>query len=60
MLTAALATTGSTPLTLFDRLALRSLGPEAHERIITWSYRIGIYLMMNVLDEPAWLAFMFC
>ena len=25
-----------------------------------WFYRIGGYLLINVLDDPAWLALMFC
>ncbi len=25
-----------------------------------WGYRVGGYLLLNVLDEPAWLALMFC
>ena len=25
-----------------------------------WSYRFGIYGAINLLDDPAWLALMFC
>ena len=25
-----------------------------------WLYRIGAYLLINVMDDPAWLALMFC
>jgi len=25
-----------------------------------WFYRVGGYLVLNVLDDPAWLALMFC
>ena len=25
-----------------------------------WLYRIGAYLLINVIDDPAWLAMMFC
>ena len=25
-----------------------------------WVYRIGTYLLINVMDDPAWLALMFC
>ena len=25
-----------------------------------WFYRVGAYLLVNVLDDPAWLALMFC
>jgi len=29
-------------------------------RLQFWFYRIGGYLLLNVIDEPAWLALMFC
>jgi hypothetical protein len=25
-----------------------------------WAYRLGGFIVLNVLDEPAWLALMFC
>ncbi len=25
-----------------------------------WGYRVGGFIVMNVLDDPAWLALMFC
>jgi len=25
-----------------------------------WFYRVGSYQMLNVLDDPVWLALMFC
>ncbi len=25
-----------------------------------WGYRVGVYWLANVLDDPAWLALMFC
>ena len=25
-----------------------------------WLYRIGSYLLTNVIDDPAWLALIFC
>lgn len=25
-----------------------------------WFYRVGGFVLLNVLDEPAWLALMFC
>jgi hypothetical protein len=25
-----------------------------------WAYRLGGYLLTNVIDDPAWLALMFC
>jgi hypothetical protein len=30
------------------------------ESLQAWFYRIGVFLMLNVLDEPAYLALMFC
>ncbi|MDD2808170.1 hypothetical protein [Rhodoferax sp.] len=29
-------------------------------RVEFWSYRVGAYLLLHVLDDPAWLALMFC
>jgi len=26
----------------------------------TWFYRVGGFVALNVLDDPAWLALMFC
>lgn len=25
-----------------------------------WFYRIGGFVLLNVIDDPAWLALMFC
>ena len=25
-----------------------------------WIYRLGSYLLTNVMDDPAWLALIFC
>jgi len=25
-----------------------------------WGYRLGAFVILNVLDDPAWLALMFC
>ena len=25
-----------------------------------WAYRLGGFIVLNVLDDPAWLALMFC
>lgn len=25
-----------------------------------WFYRVGGFVLLNVLDDPAWLALMFC
>ena len=34
--------------------------PDLLARLEFWFYRVGGYLMANVLDDPAWLALMFC
>jgi hypothetical protein len=44
------------PLTLFEAW----LGEASSARLQDWTYRVGIYIVINVLDDPAWLAFMFC
>ena len=33
-------------------------GLKVHAEL--WLYRIGGYLLINVIDDPAWLALMFC
>ena len=50
MPTAAKAATPSMSLT----------SPELQASIEFWFYRVGTYLVANVLDDPAWLALMFC
>jgi hypothetical protein len=30
------------------------------ESIKIWFYRVGVFLLVNVIDEPAYLALMFC
>ena len=25
-----------------------------------WAYRLGVFFILNVLDDPAWLALIFC
>lgn len=25
-----------------------------------WAYRVGVFVILNVLDDPAWLALIFC
>lgn len=54
MQTAALATSPFMPSTSFD------LSFDMRDRVELWVYRIGGYLLINVLDDPAWLALMFC
>ena len=39
---------------------LFNLPPGQLDRAEFWFYRIGGYLLQNVLDDPAWLALMFC
>lgn len=34
--------------------------PELHAQFEFWFYRVGTSLLTNVLDDPAWLALMFC
>ena len=34
--------------------------PELPDSLALWFYRAGDYLMRNALDDPAWLALMFC
>lgn len=50
MQTAALATSPFMPSTSLD----------AQDLLEYWLYRIGAYLLINVIDDPAWLALMFC
>ena len=33
---------------------------DKKDRVELWLYRIGAYLLINVIDDPAWLALMFC
>ena len=33
---------------------------KACEQLELWTYRLGIFFILNVLDDPAWLAMMFC
>ena len=33
---------------------------DARPRVQLWLYRIGGYLLINVMDDPAWLALLFC
>ena len=58
MLTAAPVTTPFMPLTLPETPPLEALGLVAITEY--WAYRIGGYLLINVIDDPAWLALMFC
>jgi hypothetical protein len=33
---------------------------ELLTRAALWAYRANEYLLLHVLDDPAWLALMFC
>jgi len=33
---------------------------EVSFRIELWGIQIGSYLLIGFIDDPAWLAFMFC
>jgi len=34
--------------------------PERRDLLHAWLYRFGIYAVHNFIDEPAWLALIFC
>jgi hypothetical protein len=34
--------------------------PERVALFKLWGYRAGVYTVINLLDDPAWLALMFC
>jgi hypothetical protein len=46
------------PLTLPEVPAFETWGRVAQAEY--WAYRVGGYLLMNVMDDPAWLALVFC
>jgi hypothetical protein len=33
---------------------------EFFARAQYWGYRLGAFVILNVLDDPAWLALIFC
>lgn len=37
-------------------MSITDLLPQAEY----WAYQLGGFLILNVLDDPAWLALMFC
>jgi hypothetical protein len=41
-----------------DPMHTPSMSP--FEQMQWWTYQIGGYLLLHVLDDPAWLALMFC
>jgi hypothetical protein len=46
------------PLTLPEAAPLEASTLLANAEY--WAYRIGSYLLTNVIDDPAWLALLFC
>ena len=36
------------------------IGPDRWIRIQVMLYRVGAYLLINFVDDPAWLAMIFC
>jgi hypothetical protein len=47
-------------LTLFDSLLGHWLDGGQRTQLQAWSYRVGVYVVFNLMDEPVWLAMMFC
>jgi len=39
---------------------LSNLPPAALAQAEFWFYRIGGFMLLNVLDDPAWMALIFC
>lgn len=58
MLIAVPATSLFMPLILPDLFGEQLT--DIRDRLELWLYRIGAYLIINVMDDPAWLALMFC
>lgn len=36
------------------------ISPEVWQLGELWFYRVGGFVLLNVIDDPAWLALMFC
>ncbi|OIQ79007.1 hypothetical protein GALL_392770 [mine drainage metagenome] len=36
------------------------ISPELQDILVLWFYRSGHFLVNNVIDDPAWLALIFC
>jgi hypothetical protein len=36
------------------------ISPELQAVLVVWFYRAGDFFVTSVLDDPAWLALMFC
>ena len=48
------------PLLLALRQFKYAPWPERRELLHAWVYRFVIYAALNFIDEPAWLALIFC
>jgi hypothetical protein len=48
------------PALLAIEYFLNAAWPERLILVQGWTYRFGIYGAINLLDDPAWLALMFC
>jgi len=48
------------PLLLCEPSAKRKPSASAWYLFQPWVYRIGGLVVLNVLDDPAWLTLMFC
>ena len=48
------------PLLLALRQFQHAPWPERRELLHAWLYRFVIYAALNFIDEPAWLALIFC
>lgn len=42
------------PLTLFETTVVSA------ETLEFWFYRVGGFVLLNLVDDPVWLALMFC
>jgi hypothetical protein len=51
---------GFTTLISFDALIARWLDADQRVQLHAWVYRTGAFVALNVMDDPAWLALMFC
>jgi hypothetical protein len=47
-------------LTLFDTLLGHWLDEGQRLQLQAWTYQVGAYAVFNLVDDPAWLALMFC
>lgn len=48
------------PALLALELFLNAAWPERWMLVRGWTYRFGAYGAIHLLDDPAWLALMFC